>query len=555
MENHLTRRRRLTIALVRSIVTTIIFFTCVELALRAGYLVRNAMVRLVPLPYALGDQYGPIPPWLDRLLILVPDETLIWRSLPNVHRTYVDIFSPVRTEQDRVALLRRFMPTLPDQFRANPTWHIDLNSSGFRTAEYAVAKPERAVRIACIGDSWTFGMNVDQDQTYPSRLLARLGDPQHVEVLNFGVLGYSSFQGLQLLKTRVLSLAPDILAIGFGMNDSEVAGYRDRDMISAGQSGWTQRLGDAWRGFEFYKLLRYSALSIRFHPKSIGDYIREEAGAKSGAVDYEAIEPWTRVSPRDYEANVREMIRLQAAQGGKAVLIDNELWDDSPYRPVLRRISTDMHVPLVDSLDIIARGKAAIERELETQFALATHEPAPPGPPAAPAAAGPPPRVPVIFRVFHGSFPVAAAISIAGTDPQLGSLVPNTVLLRDDGREGDERAGDGVWSLRVSLPPGEPVSYVYTNSGARGRWEGLDVPSIRRTTIPPVRGERPVYLPIETFGQLYMQADNWHTNAKGYELIADAVAKALAADVNDNKSGGAGGAGGPTPLSPPAGVP
>jgi lysophospholipase L1-like esterase len=34
-------------------------------------------------------------------------------------------------------------------------------------------------------------------------------------------------------------------------------------------------------------------------------------------------------------------------------------------------------------------------------------------------------------------------------------------------------------------------------------------------------------LPIDTFGQLYMQADNWHTDAEGYDLIADAVAKAV----------------------------
>jgi lysophospholipase L1-like esterase len=36
-----------------------------------------------------------------------------------------------------------------------------------------------------------------------------------------------------------------------------------------------------------------------------------------------------------------------------------------------------------------------------------------------------------------------------------------------------------------------------------------------------------VYLPIESFGQIYMQADNWHTDAVGYDLIARAVADAL----------------------------
>src|SRR5471032_990648 len=194
-------------SVLKALLTTIIFFAAAEAALRGAYGLRNAMVTRVPLPYSVGDDYGPIPPWLDRLLILLPDRTLIWRSAPNVRRTYVDIFSPARTAADRTALLRRFAPTLPAEFRDNPTWTISLNALGFRDAEFQAVKLPDIVRIACIGDSWTFGMNVDQDRTYPSRLAAWLAEARpaaRFEVENFGVLGYSSFQGLQLLRTRVL---------------------------------------------------------------------------------------------------------------------------------------------------------------------------------------------------------------------------------------------------------------------------------------------------------------------------------------------------------------
>ena len=71
------------------------------------------------------------------------------------------------------------------------------------------------------------------------------------------------------------------------------------------------------------------------------------------------------------------------------------------------------------------------------------------------------------------------------------------------------------------------MSYVYTNSGARGRWEGLDVPSIRHVIVPASTDRRPMLLPIETFGRLYLQADNWHTDATGYDLIARAIADAI----------------------------
>jgi hypothetical protein len=133
----------------------------------------------------------------------------------------------------------------------------------------------------------------------------------------------------------------------------------------------------------------------------------------------------------------------------------------------------------------------------------------------------------VVFRVSHGSFPVPATLSIVGTDPQLGALVPNAIAMHDDGSDGDQRAGDGVWSLAASFAPGTRLSYVYTNSGARGKWEGLDIPHVRDLVVPASSDNGPVYLPIETFGRLYMQADDWHTDAVGYDLIARAVADAI----------------------------
>jgi lysophospholipase L1-like esterase len=524
-------------AVLKSCLTTLIFFACAETVLRATYAVRSAFVRRVPLPYSVGDDYGPIPPWVDRMMILVPDDALIWRNLPNVRRTYVDIFSPAPSAAARTALLRRFMPTLPAEFRDSPTWSMSLDSHGYRNDEITAAKPPDATRVACVGDSWTFGMNVDQDRSYPSRLAANLLEMRpawKADVVNFGVLGYSSFQGLQLMKSRVFDLHPDIVAIGFGMNDSEVAGYRDRDMVGGSPPRLVTRARDAAKDLESYKLLNYLALTLRFRPKSIGDFLREQANDRgSGTVDYDAIEPWTRVSPRDYESNLREMIRLSREHGAAVVLVDNELWEESPYRPILRRISADTGAPLVDSLRLIAAAREKIERDLEGRLGLATaFTPARPQGRALPASSGarapdPAAGTQIVFRVSRGAYPVPRALSIAGTDPQLGNVEPNVVLMHDDGTGGDERAGDDVWSLAASFAPGTRLTYVYTNSGARGRWEGLDVPHLRNVTVPASSDGRPVYLPIETFGRVYMQADDWHTDATGYDLIARAVATAI----------------------------
>jgi len=518
--------RRLTGAIVKSCITTVIFFAAEELLLRGAYAVRGAFVRRIPLPYSVGDDYGPVPPWLDNMMILVPDDRLIWRNLPNVRRTYVDIFSPAPDAASRTALLRRFLPTLPAAFDRNPTWTISLDSRGYRNGELPIARTPNVLRIACVGDSWTFGMNVDQDRSYPSRLVDLLRGARGggVEAINFGVLGYSSFQGLQLVKSRAFDFQPDIVAIGFGMNDSEVAGYRDRDMIGSGAPPQlTARMREQLTDLESYKLLHYFAQTLRFRPRSIGDFLREHANDRgSGSVDYDAIEPWTRVSPHDYEANLREMIGLARTHGAGVVLLDNELWEGSPYRPVIRRVADAERVPLVDSLAIVAEARRRMERDIEGRLGLRQASEAG----GAGGAGNKSTRV--IFRVSRGDYPVATAISIVGTAPQLGDNQPNIVLMHDDGTGGDERAGDGVWTFAAELAPGTHVTYVYTNSGARGQWQGLDVPHLRDIVVPASPDGAPVYLPIETFGRVYMQADDWHTDATGYDLIARAVADAIA---------------------------
>ena len=50
------------------------------------------------------------------------------------------------------------------------------------------------------------------------------------------MFAYTSHEGLELLKRRALSLEPDIVAIGFGMNDSAISGWRDKDVLVAAEA-------------------------------------------------------------------------------------------------------------------------------------------------------------------------------------------------------------------------------------------------------------------------------------------------------------------------------
>ena len=179
------------------VLATLIGLGAMEVALRIAYFIRNRAVDVVPLPYVIGHDYGPVPPWVDGLRILEPDQDLIWHARPGVERRYIDVFSPVDQEADRTRLIRQFWPRVPESLAHNPVWEIALNEDGFREVELTPKAPG-AFRIVCMGDSWTFGANVGQDESYPARLrslLAGAAPAGQFEVLNLGVLGYTSFQG------------------------------------------------------------------------------------------------------------------------------------------------------------------------------------------------------------------------------------------------------------------------------------------------------------------------------------------------------------------------
>jgi len=327
-------------------------------------------------------------------------------------------------------------------------------------------------------------------------------------------------------------LDPDIVVIGFAMNDSSLTGYRDKDMPTYKKSGLAQKVATLSEISESYKLLRYLALLSRYKPMSVGEQIKAEVDSAQkgwdiserrmfGRRDYEKGEPWTRVSLNDYEKNILEMINLARGRGAGVILLFNELWRENPYRTVLEKISRPEKLPLVDSSALIAEARRRIEEYLEIKLELR-----PPGEPRAPSNG----ELEVVFRVHLGDHPVAKAVYIAGYHRKLGDLVPNKIAMNDDGTHGDQRAGDHVWSYSATFPLGAEIFYVFTNSGKEGKWEGLDVPYIRAFKVAPADAPTTIYRPIETFGTIYMQADGWHTNAEGYGLIANALLEALKAD-------------------------
>ena len=96
------------------------------------------------------------------------------------------------------------------------------NALGFRDRDYAVPKPRGVYRIAGVGDSIAFGLDMPLAQTYQKRIEARLNERLHdraYEVVNLGVPGYNMVQYYENLVRKGLRYEPDFVLLSYFPDD------------------------------------------------------------------------------------------------------------------------------------------------------------------------------------------------------------------------------------------------------------------------------------------------------------------------------------------------
>jgi hypothetical protein len=98
--------------------------------------------------------------------------------------------------------------------------YIRINGHGFRDRERSIVKPADTFRIAVLGDSFAEALQVPLEKAFWSVMERPLtaclpAGKNHVEVLNFGVSGFSTARELILLETRVWQYSPDMIVLLF----------------------------------------------------------------------------------------------------------------------------------------------------------------------------------------------------------------------------------------------------------------------------------------------------------------------------------------------------
>lgn len=139
-------------------------------------------------------------------------------------------------------ILTRYDPLLGWSLIPNATGHNrtpeyntveHINSKGFRGPELAYEKAAGTRRVLVLGDSFTEGYAVNNDELFTTRLAAILKGSRAVstDVINMGVAGYSTDQELLTFDSQGKRYAPDVTILMFYYNDV-----------------WYNNQGSFWRG-------------------------------------------------------------------------------------------------------------------------------------------------------------------------------------------------------------------------------------------------------------------------------------------------------------------
>lgn len=215
------------------------------------------------------------------------------------------------------------------------------NGQGFKSSPLmAVPKPAGVYRIMAYGDSNTDGVDeIDWPRKLGEQLAPYATPERDFEVINAGVTGYSSYQGLQRFLMEAPIYEPDLVIVSFGWNDAADA-IEQPDKHYQVKSRAALGIAKVLSSYRFYLILQHQAILRRtpiirdtIQPRvAVDDYVanlerlRTEAAARGietvfltrphrmATVKLRNVEGWRRTVP-DYNDALRRFTRRTGTAG------------------------------------------------------------------------------------------------------------------------------------------------------------------------------------------------------------------------------------------------
>ena len=261
--------------------------------------------------------------------VFIPDPQSHWKINPAIQRKYGN------PSEDSVRDLAR--------------------NDGLVDFEYSRYKETGTYRILCYGDSqtmgapWTGGMQ----NSYPKQLQTKLQKAfprKKIEVINMGVSGYSSYQGLLFFRNIGIHYNPDCVIIGLGFHDAGASFAPDKEITSDKQ--WVKTLRSVLYKSQIYLMIRKKILERR---------------ALNRKEDNRPV--FNRVTKDGYRENLETFLEMGKENKIKMIFLtvpqvgsDGTLHPD--YVDVMRKAAGDFNVTIVDAAEALKKIPLKDQEEL-----------------------------------------------------------------------------------------------------------------------------------------------------------------------------------------------
>lgn len=352
-------------------------------------------------------------------------------------------------------------------------YNATVNTDGFRVQPentLEAIKKYQGKKIICLGDSWTMGWGVDVDYSYPMQLQKILDTQMPDEgykVFNLGAITYTSFQGLKIMEKINTYINPeDIVILGYQANDPR-HGFVFEDIFNKGnyflkEKEFNDIVFHIERGFTTLKLVK-TLLSLSTNKPS--DYFWDFP---------------PRISYEEYLNNNLKMVKMIKSKGANPVLFYHGLFKEQDYTAkAMYQVAHLADIPVVNVRDSLLRQERIDIDALEDEYPKLLRDDTAINLPSGLSGQD---GIKITFRLkpFHDQTHLALdsssaeKIEVATLGIVDGKYGLKKFVLNDNGDDGDEIAGDGIWSRTVSLSP-DPKLYkiapVYIDGEFQNRYD------------------------------------------------------------------------------------
>lgn len=268
------------------------------------------------------------------------------------------------------------------------------NALGYRGPDVLIPKPEGTFRIVALGGSTTYSSATTSEESYPMQLWQILRDEYaytHVEVVNAGVSGYTTWEILVNLVFRVLELEPDMIIFYEAVNDTVprehtsadcYRGYNVLRGLNPARGFWIER-DSPLSPSVLHRVIGIN-LGLMENPLTLDSHFETpQAGCAADSGDV-----WERAEanrPVYYERNLRNIIAIAQANGIIPVLSTwvfdpegdrPEVWtlEIGEHNDIVRALAAEMGAPLYDLAAKFPHDRALWTDDAVHMTALGTHE-------------------------------------------------------------------------------------------------------------------------------------------------------------------------------------